>query len=111
MLANYVDDQEATVLVLTETNITPSKLPLAHLTGFTLANHCCRPNDSIRGGGGGGVLIFVHNSIPCVKGHGRMVKQKGEMGHCSTTLYPNYNYNQALELVGVYRPPIATSLD
>ena len=35
-----------------------------------------------------------------------MIAREGnEMEYCSTIIYPNYDYGQPIEIVGMYRPP------
>ena len=41
-----------------------------------------------------------------IKGYNKEVGVRGELEHCSTSVFPNYNYEQKLDIVGVYRPPI-----
>ena len=58
-----------------------------------------------KGGGGGGVLIYAHDSIPHLPGGNQITYTQGEMEFCNTVLFPNYDYAQPLQIVGVYRPP------
>ena len=51
------------------------------------------------------MIIYVHDSVPYLPGRGQITTVKGEIEHFSTTLFPNHNYEQALVIVGVYRPP------
>ena len=51
------------------------------------------------------MLIYVNEHVPFVEGIGRITERKGTLEHCSARLYPNYSYEQGLEITGVYRPP------
>ena len=39
-------------------------------------------------------MIFVHDSVPDIEEYTQEVKEKNEMEHCSTTVSPNYTYDQ-----------------
>ena len=93
------------VVIFTEANVVLSSVAKVNLPNFTCTNHCCRTQENIKGGGGGGVLIFIHHALPCLPGYDRVCGEKHEMEHCSTTIYPQYDFGLPLNIVGVYRPP------
>ena len=100
----YLNDHQVHVAVIVESNTIKSKLDKIEMTGFKCTNHCCRKDEPVKGGGGGGILIFAHDSVPYLKGQDMEVREKNELEFCATTVYPNYNYEQSIEIVGVYRP-------
>ena len=51
------------------------------------------------------MIIYVNEHVPFVEGTGKTTDKKGALEYCSTRLYPNYSYDQGLEVVGVYRLP------
>ena len=51
------------------------------------------------------MVIYVHDSVPYLKGEDQVTTNKGDMEYCSTELFPNYNYQQSMLVVGAYRPP------
>ena len=53
------------------------------------------------------MIILIHDCVPCALGRDYVIKQKSDMEHCSTVVYPNYNYEQKLTVAGIYRPPKA----
>ena len=104
-LETYINDHGVNIVVITEANVTESRVDQIHLDCFTCTNHCCRTKENVKGGGGGGVLILIHHSIQCIKGYNNTVKEENEMEHCSTMVYPRCDYGLPLNIVGVYRPP------
>ena len=106
-LEMYVNDREVHVMVIVESNVTGSKLPLVTLNRYSIASKSCREDNLTKGGGGGGVLIYVHDSIPYLPGEGELPLIKGEMEFCSTEIFPNNSYEQPLLVAGAYRPPDA----
>ena len=78
-LEMYLNDKEVHIIVVTESNITESKLDIAQIDHYTIANKCYRPDTSIKGGGGGGVLIYIHESVPFITGEDQNVVHKGQM--------------------------------
>ena len=77
MLERYANDNEAHVLVITETNITVKDMEKAQIAKFTIAGYSCRKDQNTRGGGGGGVLIYVNEHVPFVEGVGRITEKRG----------------------------------
>ena len=75
------------------------------MQNFTCANYGCRPEENIKGAGGGGRLIIVHYAKQCVTGYATTSGAGGEMGHRSRTIFPKCDYGQPLKIAGVYRPP------
>ena len=53
-LGMYVNDGDIHVIIITESNVTESKLPLMKLDHYTIANCSCREDNMTKGGGGGG---------------------------------------------------------
>ena len=51
------------------------------------------------------MIIYGHESAPYLPRKNQITTVKGEMEYCSTTVFPNHNYEQSLVVVGVYRPP------
>ena len=92
-------------MVITESDATTKDLEKAKIAKFATAGYSCRRDLKIEGGGGGGVLIYVNEHVPFVEGVGWITEAKGVLEHCSARLYPNYSYDQGLEITGVYRPP------
>ena len=105
MLGKYANDNEGHVLVVTESNVTEKDLEGAKMGKFTLTNHSCRQEKGIKGGGGGGALIYVHQHVPYVEGANQVTSEKGVLEYCATKIYPNYTYSQCLAITGVYRQP------
>ena len=101
----YVKDQRAHIVILTESNVTQTKIEDAEMSGFSTAGYCCRKEKGIKGGGGGGVVIFVRDSVPYTTEYDVVVKIKNELEHCAISVYPNYNYEPRVVVVGAYRPP------
>ena len=50
-------------------------------------------------------MIWVHQTIQCSSGYNTVVTKENEIEHCSTILYPQYDYGLPINIVGVYRPP------
>ena len=90
-LEMYINDRYIHIIVITESNVTESKLPLVELSHYSIAGKSCREDGLTKGGGGGGVLIYVHNSIPHMPGKDQLTQIKGEMEFCSTEIYPNHS--------------------
>ena len=86
-MGNYINDNRINVAILTESNVTESKLKKVNLQHFTNTDYSCRVTENIRGGGGGGVLILVHHSIPFLRGYSKITKEENELEHCSTTIF------------------------
>ena len=93
------------MLVSTESNITEIDLEKAKLSRFALANHRCRRDQDIEGGGVGGLLIYVYEHVPFAEGANQTTDRKGALGYCATRLCRNYTYEKCLLLAGAYRPP------
>ena len=47
------------------------------------------------------MLIFVLDGVPYVRGYNLESNLKNETEHCSTTVFPNYNYEQKIVAAGV----------
>ena len=101
----YLNDNCAHVAVITEAHIAQSKIANVAMGNCKVSNHCCRTEGGVKGGGGGGVITWIHNSVPFTEGRNYEVKRKDEMEPCSTVKYLNNNYEQKLVMAGVYRPP------
>ena len=54
-----VTDYDAHVISITETNVTPNKISLGNSPNFSCADQSRGIQDNIKGGLGGGVMIFV----------------------------------------------------
>ena len=100
-----IHDHAINKVISTESSVTTQKVDSVDFPNFKCANHCSRDKINVKGGGGGGVLIFVHNAIPCVPGCNMMRSEENETEHCSTSIYPPYNYNLPLNIVCIYGPP------
>ena len=99
----YLNDNHVHVAVLTVANVAKIKITDISMNTYSLSNHCCREEEGVKGGGGGAVIIFIHDGVPLIEGH--VVGRKDEVEHCSSWVYPDYNYEQKLAVAGVYRPP------
>ena len=97
----YINDQEVNIAVPTEANVVLQSVDKVNLPNFKCVNHCCRSKLNIKGGGGG-VLIFVHNTIPCLPGYNKESRVEGELEHCSATLYLSYEFTPPINLTGIY---------
>ena len=97
----YINDHEVNVVIITESNVTENSIKQVNIANFACVNYCCRDKGVVKGGGGGGVLIFIHHTVPCVPGYNMVGNIEAEMEHCSTTLYPQYDYGMPLNIVGV----------
>ena len=104
-LEMFLNDRNVHVMVVTETNVTESRMEQAKIAHYTIANSSCREDLIVKGGGGGGVIIYVHDSVPYIAGTDQITSVKGEIEFCSTTLFPNHSFDQPLVVVGIYRPP------
>ena len=49
-LEMFINDREVHIIVVTESNITESKLHLAQIDHYAIANKCYRPDTSVKGG-------------------------------------------------------------
>ena len=65
IVTQYINDNDVHVAVIVESNVTHSKITEVQIKNYTITNTSCREDNRIKGGGGGGVLIYVYNSIPC----------------------------------------------
>ena len=92
ILAQYINDVNTHVVAVTETNGTPGKDGTVGLRNYLTTDTCCREDRDVRGCGGGGVLIYVRNSTPCLPQGGRRPTGKGEMEYCRTEISPKCNY-------------------
>ena len=97
----YINGHQVNVVIFTEANVVLSSVAKVNLPNFTCTNHCCRTQENVKGGGGGGVLIFIHHALPCLPGYDMVCEEKHEMEHCSTTIYPQYDFGLPLNIVGV----------
>ena len=104
-LEMYINDREVHINVVTDSNITESKLHLVQMDPHAIANKSYREDTSVKGGGAGGVLIYIIESAPFIPGEDQNIATEGEMEFCSTEVYPNHNYEQPLLVVGMYKPP------
>ena len=105
VLELYINDGELHVVVAIETNVTEGELSMVKMANYTVTNRSCREDTPRKGGGGGGALIYVHDSIAYLPGIDHLRTIKCELDFFSTELFPNYNYDQSIMVVGVYRPP------
>ena len=92
---------------MTEPNVAERGLEGVAMKNFTLSNRSCVEDLHKKGGSGGGVLIYVRISAPCVRGNNRITYEEGRLEFCCTRLYPNYTFDQVLKVVGMYRRPDA----
>ena len=53
-LEMYVNDREIHIMVIVESNVTESKLPLVKLNHYSIASKSCREDNLTKGGGGEG---------------------------------------------------------
>ena len=96
ILELYINDKEIRAIVVLETSVTGSKLPQESTADYTKTNSSCRQDALVKRGGGGGILIYVHDSIPYYNGITQITTITGEMEFCSTELFPNYSLDQRL---------------
>ena len=102
IIACYLNDRQEHVAIITESNVARNELPNIGMEGYSLANHFYRKEALIKGGGGGGIIILIYDCAPYTKGYDLEGEAKGEMEHCSTTVYPNNNYEQKLVITGAF---------
>ena len=97
-------DDRLHVIIATESHVTKSKMGEAALSYSSLEN-CFRLRDEMLDrGGGGGILILVHDGVPYVEGYNAEVALKNETDRCRTTVFPNYNSEHKLDIVEAFRP-------
>ena len=63
-LEQRINDTNVHVVIAIESNITDSELEKVRLRNNSITNTTCWEDRDIKGGGGGGSLIFVNRSIP-----------------------------------------------
>ena len=97
-IQQYIDDWKIDIIVKTETHVQENGYKAISLKGMTRASTSCREQGKIRGG----VAIYVSHAIPCVEEYSTIVKEKNEIEHCATIVYPNHNAQDRLAIVGVY---------
>ena len=92
-------------ITITEPNITNNKLHLATLPQNAQTDYGCRIKENVRGRGGGGALIFIHNAVPCEKGYDAITSEKNRIEHCSEPVFPKYKRRQIINTLGIHGPP------
>ena len=50
--------------IITESDVTKARIDEVALKNYSLANHFCRTKEGVTGGGGGGILVLIHDSVP-----------------------------------------------
>ena len=92
-----INDMRNHPAVAMETSVTESKRDKVKLKNCPVANAGCWEDREIKGRDGGGVLIYVHHSVPFLHGTGQRKPTRGEPEYCST--------ERAILVVGAHRPP------
>ena len=77
MLERYANDNEAHVLVITETNITVKDMEKAQIAKFAIAGYSCRKDQNTRGGGGGGCSSTSTSTCPLSQASEGSRKKRG----------------------------------
>ena len=101
----YIDDHGIRVAVIAESNVTKSRINDKELSRFPFASYRRRNGGGVKEGGGRGVLIFVHGSVPYTSGRNLRVTPINEVEPRSAIAYPDYSYEQSQGAAGVYRSP------
>ena len=101
----YSNDHGVNVVAVTEKNCALHKIDRMSMRNFSRANYRRRRYGNVKGGRGGGLVILVHNYRPSLSGRDAITLKKNELEHCSASLFPAYEYDPPLCIVGAFRPP------
>ena len=88
ILGNCTSGREVPVVVVAESNITPSKISGAWVRHFTLTRSRRREDNSASGGRGCGALLYVSHSAHRMKGEGQVARVKGDAGSAALSSFP-----------------------